>query len=127
IAGPERFVTAAHPIHDNEEFHNPNAVKVVLGAGGQALYFSRRPIPHERSAPSGLPVHSTALRHYGIYGYTRDFLEQFVKWPQTSLEKTEQLEQLRALEYGERIRVVLTDERSVGVDVPEDVAVVEEL
>lgn len=127
LAGPERFITAAHPIHEVAEFLNPNAVKVVLGTQGQALYFSRRPIPHERAAPEGLPLGMAAYRHYGLYGYTREFLADFVQWPVSSLEQTEQLEQLRALERGERIKVVLTDERSVGVDVPEDVELVEEL
>jgi 3-deoxy-manno-octulosonate cytidylyltransferase (CMP-KDO synthetase) len=127
LEGGERFVTAAHPIHDLAEFLNPNAVKVVLGSRGQALYFSRSPIPYERSAPESLPKSLPAYRHYGLYGYTREFLAEFVKWPVSPLEQTEQLEQLRALEAGEPIRVVLTDERSVGVDVPGDVALVEEL
>lgn len=127
LVGPERFVTAAHPIDDLHEFLNPNAVKVVLGVEHQALYFSRRPIPFDRADPTELPRHANVYRHYGLYGYTREFLEQFTRWPQTPLEISEQLEQLRALEYGERIRVILTDERSIGVDVIEDVALVEDL
>jgi 3-deoxy-manno-octulosonate cytidylyltransferase (CMP-KDO synthetase) len=104
-------------------------VKVVLDRDGNALYFSRSPIPFVRSdakaAKAGKPL--AFYRHQGIYGYSTKFLLQFVKWKPGVLEQAEQLEQLRALENGARIRVVLTRHSSIGVDTPEDVAVAEKL
>ncbi len=102
---------------------DPNAVKVVLDNRGFALYFSRSLIPHPRSG--GQKVE--ALLHWGLYAYTREFLQQFVRWPQGQLERCEMLEQLRALENGARIWVLVTNHRSIGVDVPEDIAIVEKL
>lgn len=116
------FVTAANPITDPADITDPNVVKVVLRLDGDALYFSRSPIP---SAPA-LPSH-TFFRHMGIYGYRCDFLGQFVAWPPSPLEQTERLEQLRALENGARIRVLITSDTSIGVDTPEHVAMVEKL
>ncbi len=100
---------------------NPNAVKVVVDARGYALYFSRSLIPFPRSG--GVAVEP--LLHWGLYAYRRDFLEQFVAWPPSPLEKCEMLEQLRALENGARIMVVQAAVQSIGVDTPEDVAKVE--
>ena len=100
---------------------NPNAVKVILDRAGNALYFSRSVIPFARA---GSPCF---LRHQGIYGYSVKFLLQFVKWKPGVLEQCEQLEQLRALENTARIRVVLTKTASLGVDAPEDAALVERL
>ncbi len=107
------------------EFANPNIVKCVINARSEALYFSRATIPFQRDAGAGgMP----ALWHWGIYAYRRDFLEQFVKWSPSRLELCEKLEQLRALENGARIRVLVeTRSRSTGVDAPEDVARVETL
>ena len=117
--------TVAVPIGLNsKEFLDPNVVKTILDDRGFALYFSRLPIPFCREG--GTPVEP--LWHWGIYAYRRDFLEQFVRWPQGRLERCEKLEQLRALEHGARIRVIVhSGSQSVGVDVPEDVAEVEEL
>ncbi|MFA4945337.1 MAG: 3-deoxy-manno-octulosonate cytidylyltransferase [Lentisphaeria bacterium] len=106
------------------EFANPNVVKVVVNAAGDALYFSRAGIPFQRTdgEPAG------ALWHWGVYAYRREFLERFVGWPPSRLERCEKLEQLRALEHGARIRVLVeTEARSTGVDTPEDVARVEAL
>lgn len=102
---------------------DPNAVKVVIGAQGYALYFSRALIPFDREG-SGDPE---TLLHWGIYAYRRDFLDRFVGWPRGRLEACEMLEQLRALENGARIMVVTTEHQSAGVDVPEDIARVEAL
>ena len=100
---------------------DPNAVKVVVDRNGYALYFSRSRIPFERSG--GTPVEP--LLHWGLYAYRREFLEQFVSWPRGRLEACEMLEQLRALENNARIVVVETTAQSIGVDVPEDIPVVE--
>lgn len=100
-----------------------NAVKVVCDNRGFALYFSRSLIPFMRAGGQK----AEPLLHWGLYAYTREFLQQFVAWPQGPLENCEMLEQLRALENGARIWVLKTNYRSVGVDVPEDIQVVEEM
>ena len=118
--------TACAPIRSADELAAPTVVKVVLAANGDALYFSRLPIPFRRD---GAPDLSSGLyrRHIGIYGYRGAFLREFVAAPPCPLEKCESLEQLRALHLGARIRVVETDELGIGVDRPEDVATVEAL
>ena len=116
------MATAACPIRSEKDFHDVNVVKVVLAQNGDALYFSRSPLPFPRN-----PLESPALRHLGIYAYRRDFLENYVRWMPTPLEKTESLEQLRALEHGARIRVILTEHDGVGVDTPEQAVLVEQL
>jgi 3-deoxy-manno-octulosonate cytidylyltransferase (CMP-KDO synthetase) len=103
--------------------NDPNVVKLVTALDGRALYFSRSPIPFFRNAVAGLPV----LRHKGIYAYTRDFLERFVKWPPSPLETAESLEQLRALENGASIRVIITSDDSPGVDTPEQARQIERI
>ena len=115
------MITAANAFGSDEDAGNPNAVKVVLDREGNALYFSRSVIPFPRD---GSPRY---LRHQGIYGYSAKFLLQFVKWKPGALEACEQLEQLRALENGARIRVLLTKSASLGVDAPEDAALVERM
>lgn len=116
--------TAAVPFSKTgRDANDPNAVKVVVDKKGFALYFSRSLIPYPRKG--GIPVEP--LLHWGLYAYRRDFLESFVKWERGDLEACESLEQLRALENGARISVITTDERSVGVDVPEDIELVEKL
>ena len=105
----------AHPIADDEEHRDPNKVKVVLDQSGCALYFSRAPIPFPRQRQLAAP-----LRHLGIYVFRRAFLQRFAALPPTPLEQTETLEQLRALEHGVRIRVLLTPQASIGVDTPDD-------
>ena len=124
------MVTAANPLHDPAEIFHPNCVKVVLARNGDALYFSRSPIPCPAvPSPADQAAHPKVtfpyLRHQGIYGYTSRFLTDFVKWPPSPLEKAERLEQLRALENGARIRVIVHARESLGVDAPEDVARVE--
>jgi 3-deoxy-manno-octulosonate cytidylyltransferase (CMP-KDO synthetase) len=108
--------TLAHPIRDTDEREDLNVVKVVLDQAGYALYFSRAPIPFRRQAGF-----ATTLRHAGIYVFRAAFLQRFASLAPTPLEKTETLEQLRALEHGVRIRVVTAAHGSVGVDTPVDV------
>jgi 3-deoxy-manno-octulosonate cytidylyltransferase (CMP-KDO synthetase) len=113
--------TVAHRAAPGAE-NDPNRVKVVLDRLGRALYFSRAPVPFARDRS----VTPTYWQHIGLYAYRRDFLLQFVEWPQTDAEKAESLEQLRALENGHPIRVaVIEGWESMGVDVPEDVGRVE--
>ncbi len=111
------MVTAANPFGSDETPDNPNAVKVVLNLEGDALYFSRSVIPFVRDGK----IAPRYYRHQGIYGYSRRFLLNFVKWKPTALENAEQLEQLRALEHGARIRVLITKSGSIGIDTPDDV------
>ena len=117
------MITAANPLEDDVEFADPNVVKVVVDALGRALYFSRSPIPHRRNEVAQLPNY----RHNGIYGFRADFLQRFVNWPPSKLEIVEGLEQLRAVEHGVRIHVVVTEQEALGVDTPEQVATIEKM
>jgi 3-deoxy-manno-octulosonate cytidylyltransferase (CMP-KDO synthetase) len=117
------MITSAHPFADPREADSPHQVKVVLNGKNEALYFSRAVIPFLRHA-AGPPQH---FRHQGIYGYTRDLLLRFVRWKTTPLERAESLEQLRALENGVRIKVVMSGSGSPGVDTPEDARMIERL
>ena len=112
------MVTAANPLTDPADVQDPNVVKVVTDLAGRALYFSRSIIPYDRDSRGGVKY----LRHQGIYGYRRKVLLAFVKWKPTPLEQAEKLEQLRALEHGIAIGVIVVRRGSVGVDVPADVA-----
>jgi len=103
-------------IEDPDEITNPNVVKVVTDAAGDAIYFSRCPIPFRRDSTGDFPY----FKHIGIYVYRRDFLMGYSTLPVGPLEQAERLEQLRALENGFRIRVVETEYESLGVDTPED-------
>ena len=120
------MATAACPIRSTRDLEARTVVKVVLAQDGGALYFSRLPIPCRRD---GLPDLASGLylRHLGIYAYRGAFLKRLVKEPPCELEKTESLEQLRALYLGGRIAVIQTEDQGVGVDTPEDVAAVEEI
>ena len=140
--------TLAVEIKDRGDVANPNVVKVARALNGDALFFSRSPIPNTSFLPTvevtggtgieagvsagvnagaearvGAAVEGrvTFLRHVGIYGFRRQFLLDFVRLAQTPLELAESLEQLRILEHGHRIAVVLTNHSCVGVDVPSDV------
>jgi len=114
-----QMATLAVPVEYSDASLRPNAVKVVLDSQGNALYFSRAPIPYYRD---GIPKGAAFLKHLGIYGYRKKFLEQFVSWPPSKLENTERLEQLRALENGVRIRVGLVDKETISIDTREDYA-----
>jgi 3-deoxy-manno-octulosonate cytidylyltransferase (CMP-KDO synthetase) len=99
------------------EIDNPNVVKVVSNLAGDAIYFSRCPIPYLRDGRPGGIVH---YKHIGLYVYRREFLLAYSGLPVGPLEQAERLEQLRAIENGYRIRVVETEYESLGVDTPED-------
>jgi 3-deoxy-manno-octulosonate cytidylyltransferase (CMP-KDO synthetase) len=116
--------TAAHEIDNVADLRNPNVVKVVLDAGGFALYFSRAPIPWWRDGFAGgvdaLPQ-PRPLRHIGIYGYRARFLREFPELPAAPIEAIEALEQLRALWHGHRVAVHVTAAApGAGVDTPQD-------
>ena len=122
VAEPDvPMATAALPLDDPEEYARASVVKVVVDARGDALYFSRSPIPHFRDTGTG-----RYRKHLGIYGYRREFLFRVAALPPSPLEEAERLEQLRVLEAGYRIRVVDVAHDSVGVDTPEDLNSVEE-
>jgi 3-deoxy-manno-octulosonate cytidylyltransferase (CMP-KDO synthetase) len=110
------MATLRTAITDASEYANPNVVKVVVDRRGDALYFSRAPIPGGLGAPADRP----AFKHIGLYAYRRSFVPAFAALPPTPLEVAESLEQLRALEHGYRIRTVETRFRSIEVDTPED-------
>ncbi len=116
------MATAATPIKSGDNA-SPNIVKVVIDHFENALYFSRSSIPYYRNGSGDGPL----LQHCGLYAYRKDFLLKFTKWKQTVLEKTESLEQLRALEHGIRIRVVKVAQKSIGVDTKEDLERVKKL
>lgn len=108
------MVTVAAPASP-EDAQDPNTVKVVIALSGDALYFSRCPIPFTRNAG-----HSGMLKHVGLYGFSRATLFRFTRLAQTPLEMTESLEQLRALENGIPIRVVLSEGNFFEINTPED-------
>ena len=117
------IATAANPITDDALVNDPNVVKCVLALNGDALYFSRSPLPYRRAGSPSLQLY----RHKGIYAYRRDVLEKFVTWEPSPLELAESLEQLRALENNARIKVLVTDDDSPGVDTPEQARQIENL
>jgi 3-deoxy-manno-octulosonate cytidylyltransferase (CMP-KDO synthetase) len=148
VKGHLDMATLCSPIIDEEEYTNPNTVKVVLDKSGFALYFSRSPIPYLRSAAncdtrkrvpgianfefqtqnqqsghlSPLTFHLSPYiyKHIGIYAFSRSFLEKYVSMEKSPLEEAESLEQLRVLENGYRIKVLLTDYNGFGIDTEED-------
>ena len=113
-------MTAAFWNTSYDEYVSPQVVKVVFNKKNQALYFSRSPIPFvRREAFSGF------YQHVGIYGYTRDVLDSFFQSPESAIESSEKLEQLRFLTDDKKIKILITPFRSHGVDVPEDIAKIE--
>ena len=122
VSGKTEIITAAFWSDSYEDFISPHVVKVVLNRENQALYFSRSPIPY---APKG--EFSGFFQHIGIYGYSRSALDSFLSSTESSLEKSENLEQLRFLEGGRNVQVLITTYRSHGVDVPEDVEKIEKI
>jgi 3-deoxy-manno-octulosonate cytidylyltransferase (CMP-KDO synthetase) len=129
-------VTAAHPFKNPEDAFSPHQVKVVLDLHGNALYFSRATIPFQSSRSGGLQSadtkkgrfreRSSLFRHQGIYGFRRETLLQFVRWKPSPLERAESLEQLRALENGVKVHVLVTAKGSPGIDTPEDAMALEQ-
>jgi|SRR5688572_15986039 len=120
------MTTARRRLTDPDDLRNQHVVKVVTDPRGDALYFSRAPIPCGADAvlpgagSSDPAAGAPAYVHVGLYAFRRDFLLRFAALPQTPLEVTESLEQLRALEHGYRIRTVVTEHHSIGVDTPQD-------
>ncbi len=139
------MITAVHPFENPADAQSPHQVKAVLDRQNRALYFSRAAIPFysvvgggdsgRRSDPAGASgrgqrprlqrTEPMYFRHQGIYGYRRELLLRFVRWRRTPLEKAEALEQLRALENGVNIYVLVTESGSPGVDTPADAAAIE--
>lgn len=109
------MATVIKKIERREELNNPNVVKVVVDKDFYALYFSRSLIPYQRDAER-----VEYWKHLGIYAYRKDFLLKFKDLPKSRLEKIEQLEQLRALENGFKIKAIITDSETIGVDTAED-------
>jgi len=122
LKGDVQLATLARPIKTIEELMNPAFAKIALNQKSEALYFSRAPIPFPQSGKL-----SGHLKHIGLYGYKKECLEKFCNLGPVELERTESLEQLRALWMGVGIKVVLTDYESWGVDRPEDVVRVEQI
>ena len=121
--GPADIATLASPIASQEDFENPNVVKVVLANDGNAIYFSRASIPYARVDDHPTEARSAALHHHGIYAYRCGVLRRLVAAEPSDLEVCEQLEQLRALSLGMTIRVAIPVERpGPGVDTEEDLA-----
>ena len=121
------IATAAHPVDNAADFLNPNIVKVVCKANGDAMYFSRAPIPYARdyfarhSGKESLPPNMPAYRHIGLYAYRARFLRVYAHLAPSPFESFEALEQLRALWHGFRISVLISDHLPMqGVDTPED-------
>ncbi len=118
--GDVAMATLCCPITDESEYRNPNTVKVVLDNSGFALYFSRSPIPYVNNSKFKIQNSKFVYKHIGIYGFTRSFLEQFVAMPKSPLEEAESLEQLRVLENGYKIKVIVTGYSGFGIDTPDD-------
>ena len=125
------MATLKSPIHDPDDLWNPSVVKVVTDQRGYAVYFSRSPIPYPRvkESPNAelqelIAARPDLLRHFfrhvGLYAYRREFLLRLTSWAPSPLELLEDLEQLRAVEHGIKIRVDLTQSSTFGVDTPED-------
>ncbi len=125
--------TLCKKIEDRGEAFDPNVVKVVFDEKGSALYFSRSPIPWDRDGWAGrdnlrdFPLSGPLYKHIGLYVYRRDFLLAYAGMPLMPLETMEKLEQLRALERGYKIKVVVTEHESFGVDIPGDLGKIQKL
>lgn len=121
------MATLAVEIEDEAEVFNPNAVKVITDKDGYAMYFSRATIPWDRDNFAARPqaIVQPLMRHIGIYAYRAGFINTYINWQPTALEKIECLEQLRVLWYGEKIHIEVAKEApAAGVDTPEDLEVV---
>jgi len=115
------IATLAHPLRDAKEVQSPHCVKLARNKAGEALYFSRSPLPFVRDhEPEDWTSQHEFLRHVGLYAYRTDILREITQLYPSPLESAEKLEQLRWLEHGYRIRVGLTQYQNYGVDTPED-------
>lgn len=116
-----RFATLARPVADDDELFDPNLVKVVVGADGRALWFSRYPLPYlQRPRPGPRARQADYLAHLGVYFFRRRALAAYAGWKRTAAEKAESLEQLRILEHGGIIRVFRTSAKAISVDTARD-------
>lgn len=116
------MTTLGYPL-SKDRLNDPGAVKVITDINSNALYFSRSPIPYPRQQIEGkIPVYN----HMGLYAFRRDFLLHYTTLPQAPLEKTESLEQLRALEHGFQIRVCLTEHKTLEINTPEEYELAQE-
>jgi 3-deoxy-manno-octulosonate cytidylyltransferase (CMP-KDO synthetase) len=115
LDGKTELATLGKKLDDEEAIANPNVVKLVKNVFGEALYFSRFPVPYLRNK-----VAHNFFKHIGMYAYRADILKKITKLPVSSLEKAESLEQLRWLENGYKIKVAETEQETIGVDTPED-------
>ena len=125
LAEGHLMATLATPFTEPEAFYNPNAVKVVRSLNGNALYFSRSPIPYARSLKGEVStdwlLKNHCYKHIGLYGYSAEFLRSIAKMQRGQLEALESLEQLRILENGHSIYVGLSNEETIGIDTIEDI------
>jgi 3-deoxy-manno-octulosonate cytidylyltransferase (CMP-KDO synthetase) len=119
--GEAQICTVVAPIIDAADYTDPNVVKVALNSREEALYFSRSPLPYFRDTAGRWPgAEQPVYRHFGLYGYRKEYLLEFARRPPSFLEESERLEQLRALEHGDTIRCLIESGTSIGVDTPED-------
>ena len=109
------MTTLAYKLDKTNDYNNPGAVKVITDINKNAIYFSRAPIPYFRQN-----INAPVYHHVGLYAFRRDFLLQYTKLPITPLEQAESLEQLRAIEHGFKIRVCLTDNKTLEINTPEE-------
>lgn len=117
-----QMATLKKEITSESDINNPNIAKLITDVNDNAIYFSRSTVPYNRDGLDDVKY----FKHIGVYGYTKDFLKTFVELPQSKLERAEQLEQLRAIENGYKIKVVETKYQSIGVDLPEHIKIVEQ-
>lgn len=116
-----KMATLKKELTEEADINNPNIAKLITDVNSDAVYFSRSTMPYNRDKRPNVKY----FKHIGVYAYTKEFLKTFVKLPQSPLEIAEQLEQLRAIENGYKIRVVETKYQSIGVDLPEHIQIVE--
>lgn len=119
--GEVYMATLKKQIYEDNEINNPNIAKVITDVNNYAIYFSRSTIPFNRDGIDGIKYY----KHIGVYGYTKEFLQKFTKLENRNLEQAEQLEQLRAIENGYKIKVLETKHQSIGVDLPEHISIIE--
>jgi 3-deoxy-manno-octulosonate cytidylyltransferase (CMP-KDO synthetase) len=126
--GQTQIATLIKKVMTEQELHNSNSPKVIINKQWEAIYFSRSALPHIRGQqPQNWLQHFTYFKHIGIYGYRADILQQITRLPVSSLEKAENLEQLRWIENGYRIKVAETEIETIAIDTPEDLKKLSEL